>query len=1538
VSLDDAVFANQAEFYSPHYLDEVLDGDLLGLRKKWNTREKDHAIKVPGRRVGSLANSFFAAMAKAQDQRGIEERLTAARAFHAALLDALGFAYAPVALPLENGQALPALVAEDRDGRPYLWILEAPFPLSEADDPLEEKPSPLQLPESAAGAPVPDSTYRELLDGEVFVSDHSPRWVLFLAGTEVMLIDRLKWAQGKCLRASLGELFGRRQTASLEAFACLFHKEALNPDDGPSLHDTLEDNSHKHAYVVSTDLKRGAQKAIELLANEAVHYRREVLKLGVFDDPELAPKLTADCLKYLYRLLFLFYVEARGTEPGVVPMDSASYREGYSLEALRNLELVPLTTAAARDGFFIHHSLERLFALVYRGFGTTRDEKEKATTDGFQMPGARSPLFDPLRTPTLKGVKFRNSVLQKVIELLSLSEVKGRRGRGRISYANLGINQLGSVYEGLLSYTGFFAREDLYEVRRSGKSDARDADERRFFVGKGEIGKYQKAEIVRDSNGDATVYKKGKYLFQLSGRGREESASYYTPEVLTQCLTKYTLQERLKNLTADQILDLTICEPAMGSGAFLNEAIGQLADAYLERKQRELGVTIASSDYVGERQRVKYHLAVHNAYGVDLNPLATELAKVSLYLNILHDGARAPYFNGHLAIGNSLVGGRREVFRLDALLAPGCAWLKEPPTPVPVGGRRPDDAVYHFLVPDLGMAAFDGDKVVAALAPKPISAIKEWRRNFVAPFTREETTTLLRLSREIDELWQQHYVHRRDLKAALRQPVPIWGQTPVEGRRWISVEESEELAAALHSPSSAGRRLRATMDYWCALWFWPVQQSAVLPSRDEWLVEIEALLLGDVDAVAVKNKRLQLVRSLSERCRFHHWELAFAEVFGERGGFDVLLGNPPWIKVEWNEQLVLGDLEPLVAVRDTSAAEVAKRRPVILSSGASIAMYLEVFETQIGTCAMLNAAQNYPLLKGVQTNLFKCFIARAWGLANESGSTGLVHPDGVYDDPGGGALRAEMFARLRMHFQFQNELMLFEQVHDRTRYSLNVYAGRQSPDLATIANLFHPSTIDASYAHDGQGPPPGIKTDDNRWDLRGHRARIVRIDEPTLDLFARLYDDPGTPAMQARLPVVHSAGILNVLRKLASAPRRLADLSGQYFGTVCFDETNQQKDGTIRRETRQAKRVEDWIVSGPHFHVANPFNKTPNEGCKHNQDYAWIDLADIRDDFLPRANYVPACSNAEYRARTPTWNGRVVTAHFRHANRRMVAPTGERSLISCIIPPGAAHIDGVFSAAFASSHDLVAFNGMAASLVCDFLVKSGGKTDLRGDVLKCLPITEPYSSAVTLRTLRLNCLTIHYAPLWEELYTPEFNQDHFCKRDPRLNAGSHLSPKWKGTCALRTPYERRQALVELDALAALSLGLTADELCLIYRVQFPVLQQYERETFYDQRGAVVFTTNRGQSDVGLTRQQWDEVKDVAAGTKLPTFAKDFVAPFDRCDREDDMRAAYDYFASRVAQTASAPSNRRVKSVPPLSPPLRKTSSRSPAVPKKAGTR
>jgi hypothetical protein len=590
-----------------------------------------------------------------------------------------------------------------------------------------------------------------------------------------------------------------------------------------------------------------------------------------------------------------------------------------------------------------------------------------------------------------------------------------------------------------------------------------------------------------------------------------------------------------------------------------------------------------------------------------------------------------------------------------------------------------------------------------------------------------------------------------------------------------------------------------------------------------------------------------------------------------------------------------------------------------------MADYLEEFEAQNGSQAFLNAVQNYPLLRGSQTNLYKCFLPQAWRIASAQGVQGFLHPEGVYDDPKGGALREILYGRLRNHFQFQNQLILFPIGH-RVKYSLNTYGPERQPSFFHLANLFHPKTVDACFAHDGNGAVGGIKTVDNQWDMAGHRQRLIPVGEKALGLFAQLYDEPGTPARQARLPALHSQQLQSVLEKFAAAPKRLGDLLGEYIALEMWHETNAQKDGTIRRDTSFPAEPTELVLSGPHFYVGSPLYKTPRTVCTEKGHYDCLDLTTLPDDYLPRTNYRPDVTPSEYRARTPRvpWGEKKpVTEFYRVTSREMLSQSGERTYVPTLLPKGSGHVHTCISTVFQQGVSVVDFLSMGISVPVDFFVKSTGMGHANKNVLRQLPFPPadaPQLPGLRSRTLALNCLTTHYADLWSECWDDSFRQQRWAKDDPRLPNSffSNLTPTWQRDCALRTDYARRQALVEIDVLVAQALGLTLDELITIYRVQFPVMQQYERDTWYDQNGRIVFTASKGLTGIGFPRKGsgrgankttgWEDIQDMTSGSVSRTILDDtlpggpvertitYEAPWTLCDRVEDYQVAWDTFS------------------------------------------
>jgi len=755
-----------------------------------------------------------------------------------------------------------------------------------------------------------------------------------------------------------------------------------------------------------------------------------------------------------------------------------------------------------------------------------------------------------------------------------------------------------------------------------------------------------------------------------------------------------------------------------------------------------------------------------------------------------------------------------------------------------------------------------------------------------------------------------------------QQPKP---KGPVGG--FWAIDRREKALGILNQPGMAKDRLRRACNLWCALWAWPLEEAKHLPDQAKFQKELNDILGIDEEPPNLDSQLALLeegkpssppqasdrpkdskesllssvARQLCERLRPHHWELEFPEVFLNRGGFDLTVGNPPWIKLQWNEQGLLQELEPRLALDGVSASDTAKTRAAVLTRGGREA-YVAECTLLDGIKAFLNGVQNYPLLVGVQTNLYKCFLERAWALGSDHLIVGMIHQEGLFQDPNGTALRREMNLRARHVYRFQNWLMLFSEVMKTRTFCLTVTSIPQDRiNMSTCSNLFHPRTIDASYSHDGSGAVPDIKSNEGGFETRGHRNRIVRCKDEEFELFAHLFDRKGTSARAARLPLVHSQEVLSVLTKLARYPRQLTDIREAVLCTEMWHETNSQKDGTIRRETSVPKTPGALVISGPHFYVGNPLYKAARVISRTHRDYDAIDLTDISDDYLPRANYVPQCSPKEYLERTPKFGGRPVTEFYRHVNRRMIAVTGERTAAAAIIPPFVGHIGSVFSIAFEDEGALLAFSGLLASLPVDFYVRSAGISDLRWDLACSLPLPQdgsPWRSMLQARALRLNCLTSHYADLWTRNWAPIIG---WSLDDPRLSSWPDAKAQWSRSVALHNHFERRWALIEIDALAALELGLTIEELCTIYRTQFSVLRQFERDTWYDQNGRIAFTSNVNLG-IGLDRKDFDHWQQcLRDGIKLPKEfdTRGLIPPFEVRDRDADMTHAYVYFEAAL---------------------------------------
>lgn len=1596
MSMDLTGITNKNEYFTNHYFSTVFEDNASATISGWNAEAREsEEIRTPWSLLRQNARQYYTAHDKFVRSSVNMQVLANIRTLADNYLKSLGYPEAnPEVITVDDGLSVPVYLEMTKsNGAPLLWVLLSASKETDAGIMESFVFNADDVDEDAAGAlykgVLGEMPNEDLVTKILFGSAEPPRFVMLIGMNQIALIDRNKWNEKRYLQFELEEIFSRLEKTTLQAMTVLLYKDSLCPDDGKVLLDELDEQSQKNASGVSQDLKYALRESIELLGNEVLYDMKTRLGRDLEADPVDAGQLTLECLRYMYRMLFVLFIEAR-PELGYAPIKAQSYYSGYSLESLRDIaDNIRDDVDEVGDGYYLHETLAKLYELIYDGYPKTEDELQKATGsdslhDMFLIAPLKAHIFDPEYTKMITAAKLRNSCMLRIIDLMSLTRATGRKNgrRGRISYANLGINQMGAVYEALLSYRGFIAEQDLYEVKRAG--DSFNELDVGYFVSEFELDQYTDDERVRyesgEKKGKLRMYEKGTFIYRLAGREREKSASYYTPEVLTKCLVKYALKELLEGKTADEILELTICEPAMGSAAFLNEAINQLAEAYISRKEKETGEVIGYDDRFNELQKVKMYIADRNVYGIDLNPVAVELAEVSLWLNTIYEGGFVPWFGTQLVNGNSLIGARRQVYRVENVqsTSKGLRWYEMEPERVPLGKKRmPKKQIYHFLLGDPGMCSYS-DKVIKSLEPDKIKEMVKWNKKFTEPITDDDVITLLRLSAAIDELWEAQIRLRKEVGAKTQDTLSIFGHTDDAVDSHTTIRQKDKIYSELYKSEhmrNAGpyARLKFAMDYWCALWFWPIDKADLLPTRSEFLFDMSLILEGTMASVKVtdsvkggqmtlfptemeqlaldiidtygtdtvvdiprlrkESPRLDLAARIAEQNHFMHWELEFADLFAERGGFDLIIGNPPWIKIEWNEQGVLSDSNPMFAVKKLTATQTTHERAQSLENAITHNMYFAEYESTSGEQAFLNAVQNYPELKGQQTNLFKCFLPLAWEKNRESGVAAFVHPEGVYDDPKGGALREKLYPRLRYHFQFANERKLFPEVDHHTQFSLNVYGGPLMVSFDTISNLYDAKSIVECYEGDASASVPGIKDENGEWNTTGHPDRVIHVTKKELAVFAKLFDGNDN-WKQAKLPQLHVVQLVEVLRVFAEQSQTIATESKNIYTAEMWHETNNQIDGTIKRNVNFPESIESMIYSGPHIGVGNPLFKTSRRICKLNSDFDPIDLTCIDDGYLQRCNYSIACSYEEYQKRTPvTQWGKRYDEEYRLCMRKMLNQGGERTYMVAIIPPMSEHIHGNFG--MCMKQGLASFAANSFSIPFDFYLKSTGKSNINFSAASGFPILDSWvhQKDTICRALLLNCVTKYYASLWSKEYAESFALQRWSKSDSRLVniKFSTLTQEWTWDTPLRTDYERRQALVEIDVLSAMALGMTLNQLKTIYRIQFPVLQSYEADTWYDANGRITFTNNRSLTGVGFSRPEWENtgavqpvrrgdapwdgvMKHAPAGYVFARTIMDdtmpggpiertieYVAPFDRCDREQDYETAWKFFEEKYGK-------------------------------------
>jgi hypothetical protein len=442
----------------------------------------------------------------------------------------------------------------------------------------------------------------------------SAAWCLLFDGLRVRLIDATRLYARRHLEFDLDLTIDHTQTFAAFWRICSAAALTSDPGDHRSLQ-ALVAASDRHAASVCRSLRDGVLAASADLLRALVERRRGARRrrtATLHDTFEQA-------LTIVYRILFLLFAEARA----LVPVWHPIYRESYSLESLRDAaERSPRASG-------LWDALQAIGRLAHAG----------CRAGDLRVTPFNGRLFAPARTPLAERRGLDDEAARRAVIALSTRPAPDRAGRERIAYRDLGVEQLGAVYETLLDY-------------------------------------------------EPRVAETGVTLADGSGL-RKATGTFYTPRPIADYLVRRTLDPLVRDATPDRILQLRIVDPAMGSGAFLVAACRHLATAY-ETALVRTGGCHASDIGDAERITIRRTIAERTLYGVDLNPMAVQLARLSLWLATLAADRPLSFLDHRLQVGDSLLG----------------AWLRD---------LRHSPKTHRRGRPDASLPLFDDETVSHAL-------------------------------------------------------------------------------------------------------------------------------------------------------------------------------------------------------------------------------------------------------------------------------------------------------------------------------------------------------------------------------------------------------------------------------------------------------------------------------------------------------------------------------------------------------------------------------------------------------------------------------------------------------------------------------------------------------------------------------------------------------------------------------------------------------------------------------------------------------
>jgi hypothetical protein len=1039
------------------------------------------------------------------------------------------------------------------------------------------------------------------------------QWAILINGKKVRLLRDFYHSITKgFLEFDLESIF---ETANSEQFRVLFRilhssrienqyqgKQEIEYDEEGNpievedncLLESFHKKSRETGVKVGNKLRDQVIEAIEKLGNGFA----ESLDPDEFQNGKVKG-FYAEILNIIYRLLFLMFAEQKGW----LPVRNSIYARTYSLNALR--EMAERGNYSHDEEHDLWEGLKITFKLVANGY------KFK---NGDEINAFGGQLFSDKKIGVIKDLSLKNKFLLDAIFRLSYFKLDNLSNR--INYANLAIDELGSVYESLLDYEPKLAKEPI-------------------TINKREI-------------------KRGEFYLDDRGTDRKTTGSYYTDSRLVAQLIESALVPVINNALTGKntieekeqaLLDLKVADIACGSGAFICAALEKMGEqlALIRMGDEER----PTEDQLREAKR---DVLLHCIYGVDLNPMALELAKFSLWITASLPDMPLTFLDHKLKCGNSLIGATPDLIKKGI---PEEAYK-------PVGN---DNAAICTKL-----------KQKVRREQESLNRVNEPTTQYGLQFKRNETDELLRL-REV-----------------------------LNNRKQEEVADVDLAEEEYHQLEKMERKFKDWLmaDVWTSAFF--IEKTEL----DQTLYPTNVTLENLRENQPVNDVLIDRVLKTADDYNFFHYHLEFPEVF-EEGGFDCLLGNPPWERIRMQEKEFFKSRNSKIsntkskAKRNKLISNLSIENPILFEE------YLAAKSVAEKNSLFLLQSQLYPLTGKGDVNTYTVFAEGFRMKISKRGRAGIITPTGIATDD----LTKDFFRsivetkQLVSLYDFENRKKLFNGVDSRFKFCLLTLNGTEN--LVPFDFLFF-------------GLEPNDLLDENRhFSLTKEELLELNPNTGNCPIFRTKRDAVIVKSIYKRLPILVDE--INEINHY-----RIFLRQGLYHMTI--DSTA----GYIKEANEHNFNDPVYLYEGKMmYQYDNLFSSYSVE----SDEYVAINKSQITNSV---GQYVVERKDLLDRCLMNEWNYKWFFVY-----RNITNTTNERTVIASVIPFYAPVFSLRVMFGFEKEHSILFLANMN-SFALDFIVRNKmGGTNLSDYIMKQIPfITIEYYTSKLISEIRRRVLELQY--------------------------------------------------------------------------------------------------------------------------------------------------------------------------------------------------